>query len=837
MLTTNLSHDNSIQPLTRKVILSIALLFIGTTLAISLKFYNTIKQQAEHNLSTLADTLSWESRIALTNGNPTFTEDILAQLKNSPTILSATLYDTQSNIVADYNPGLLSNKARPILPNNLQKADDPELSITQSFLNIPEMWWQKIFGDIKKYRLATGYSEIIEYSDGGYIHLFRPVLWNNNPVGILHVTSEFDRSNTFIGYCYPIFAGLLIFTGLVYFLIQHYIEKRLAKPIVDLTTMLTLAINREPYNLTTLPTNFEPMIHLTYACKQIVEQLPTTDKKLNPQSITPIVDNTHQLAELTYQYQKLLNINYATVAAKTDAETANHAKLDFLASISHEIRTPMSAVLGMADFLWETDLKPEQRNCLEVMRQSSALLLKIANDILDFAKIETGELALSKNEFNCNELLRSNFQLLELEAKSKGLKYALETSIELPNLLTGDSARLTQILVNLLSNAIKYTAQGEVRLRASCQPRAYRKIRLFCEITDTGIGIAPEQLDLIFKAFSQSQSTLTRIYPGTGLGLAITKQLVQLMAGQIGVNSQPGIGSTFWFWVDLPISNTPIKPVKPQNNYRFKAKLLVAEDYPANQLVVERFLEDLGCQVHLVNNGFEAVKALKNQHFDLVFMDCQMPFLNGYEATREIRSMETERSGDNHMPIIALTAHALNEDEIKCKDAGMDEWVTKPFTRHDLSKILQKWLPQELILTNQPTLKTDVQTLAKASNVLDDNSAINMRFFSQQFKLDNIDDLAFLSALTKTFQQNAASILSNMQHSIDDANIENIRKLAHGLKSLSSNVGSGKLTELCSAMEQTGNTAQIRQTQEILDSMKQEYLRVLGELNALCTKA
>jgi two-component system, sensor histidine kinase len=356
-------------------------------------------------------------------------------------------------------------------------------------------------------------------------------------------------------------------------------------------------------------------------------------------------------------------------------------------------------------------------------------------------------------------------------------------------------------------------------------------------VTDTGIGINPDKLNLIFDAFSQADNTMTRIYRGTGLGLAISKQLVKLMQGQIGVNSQPGIGSTFWFWVDLEKSKALPKTLKTNANYRFKAKLLVAEDYPANQLVVQRFLEDLGCKVHLVNNGFEAVKALKTQHFDLVFMDCQMPFMDGYQATEEIRRNELSAGSNNHIPIIALTAHALSEDEAKCKEAGMDEWVTKPFTRQDLSKTLQKWLPKQLIVPDQPALKTDIDTLVKASNVIEDTTAINMEFFTRQFKLDNVDDLAFITSLMHTFQQNAAQTLSNLQQSIENNDAEQIRKQAHGLKSLSTNVGSGKLTELCMTMEQAGKNNTLSDTQPLLESMKQEYLRVLTELNALCAKA
>jgi two-component system, sensor histidine kinase len=817
----------------------LALIFVVSTL--SFREYFNRKQQAEQDLSAIAGIITWNNRAALALKDFDSTKESLQSLKNQQGIVSAFFYDGAGKVVATYKTAHQLNEPITAMQAINIVRDDATIALSEppdhSVLGSLQLELKKIFRDASRHPLKTGYSEVTVYDQHDHLHLFRPIFMGNKLIGILHLVDNLSRLNAFLSSFYLITAALVFFTLLAVLYISTRLQQIFSDPLINLMQAMR-AVSQEKQFTTRVPkTNNDEIGQLVDVYNAMLDEIHSRDTLLEWQREMLAIQVEDRTAELSSKNAELQRVIAEALTAKEDAEASSRAKSQFLSNISHEIRTPMNAILGMADFLWHSDLVDEQRRSVKVMKQSSALLLSVINDILDFSKIESGKLALSLQNFVCQNLLRDSFELLQIEAKAKDLRYRLQINSELPELVLGDSVRLSQILVNLLSNAVKFTAQGEVTLSVSSQALPEQKVRLYCEITDTGIGISADKLNLIFDAFSQADSTMTRIYRGTGLGLAIAKQLVQLMQGQIGVNSQPGIGSTFWFWVDLEISKALPKLLKTNNNYRFKAKLLVAEDYPANQLVVQRFLEDLGCQVYLVSNGFEAVKVLKNQHFDLVFMDCQMPFMDGYQATKEIRREELAEGSGKHIPIIALTAHALSEDETQCKEAGMDEWVTKPFTRQDLSKALQKWLPEQLLISDQPALKTDISTLVKASSVIEDTTAINMGFFTQQFHLDNIVDLDFITTLTQTFQQDAARTLSNLQQSIESGDAEQIRKLAHGLKSLSTNVASGKLTELCKTMEQAGKNNNLTDTQALLESMKQEYLRVLTELNALCAKA
>jgi signal transduction histidine kinase/CheY-like chemotaxis protein len=368
--------------------------------------------------------------------------------------------------------------------------------------------------------------------------------------------------------------------------------------------------------------------------------------------------------------ERLEQTNRELMASNAAALEANRAKSAFLAAMSHEVRTPMNGVVGMTELLLTTALDDAQRQSTLTIQRSALSLLRILNDILDFSKIEAGQLAMERAPFDVRQAIDETLQLLRPQAEQRGLALHVEWSPAVPNALVGDAVRFRQLITNLVGNAIKFTPSGHITVRVT---RSAGPERLHVAVEDTGIGIASDTLPRLFEPFLQADDTTTRRFGGTGLGLAIVRRLCELMGGTCGAESVEGAGSTFWFALPLELPSVPVA-------------LPITREAPAPTTRTRRPMHIL------VENGVEAVAALHRDHpFDLVIMDWQMPELDGLEATRRVR--QAEIGSNRRVPILALTANALVGDRERCLDAGMDDFLSKPFQLQDLDALLERWRP------------------------------------------------------------------------------------------------------------------------------------------------
>ncbi len=671
---------------------------------------------------------------------------------------------------------------------------------------------------------------------------------------------------------------------------------------------------------------------------------------------------------------------HALVLAQ-EAGEANKAKSQFLANMSHEIRTPMNGVIGMADLLTQTDLTPRQKRFADTIRTSADALLMLINDILDFSKIEAGRLELESTDFELRQTVEDVCELLAERAHEKKLELAVEVDDATPTRVKGDPGRLRQILINLVGNAIKFTEKGEVLVRLYSVEQTAEEAVLRCEVRDTGIGIKPEAREHIFDAFTQADASMTRRYGGTGLGLAIARQLVAMMSGTIGVESEPGKGSNFWFTIRLrkPEKGTSPKPAprrdlqglhvlivddndtnreilrhqveswgmryelardgsealrvlreagarqepfqvaildmmmpgmdgmelaqriksqadiaatrlvvltsmglrgdagearragieaymsKPvrqselfdclatllgreandtslltkhnlsEGRPAFPARILLAEDNAVNQEVQTCMLENLGCRVDVAADGQEAVAVLERGTYDLVLMDCQMPVMDGFTATAEIRRREAATPGRARMTIVALTANAMEGDRERCLATGMDDYLSKPLRQEALVAVLRKWMPAATPggLRGENPAAAPVAGAAPAGPLPD---PIDWNVLDTLRIIQRPNAPSLLDRASTLYLQTAKDYLGRLQGLVTGGNAAGVREAAHALKGSSGTIGAKRMAGLCKELEDMGRSGELEGAIAKLLEVRAEFGRVETTLTGVIEK-
>ena len=706
-----------------------------------------VKRDLIENIQIQSDIISENSLASLA-----FTDNVSAQrtlqaLKYNTDILYAGLYDNNLKLLAEYKHAQLQ---------------DNVIVIAEEFVSTPSF-----------------------ISTKDYAQIINPIKINGELLGHVVLRSNFDSLNKKLHHYIFILLGLFALTFIIALYLSSQLQRVITRPILYFANFIHDVTDSRIHHTKAVKESDDELGHLIDAFNIMLEQLDLSFKTRDDaqRALSHHLNHLQEIIhEQTLDLQKSLDI----------ADHANRSKSDFLANMSHEIRTPMNAIMGMSHLVKSTPLSEKQRYYINKIDISTQMLMSIINDILDYSKIESGKMLLDNTVFLLDDLVVYVIDSVSIKAKQKHIELSTIIESNVPRRLVGDSLRLGQILLNLVSNAVKFTEMGDIRVKIELNHQMENLVSLHFSVSDTGIGLSPQQIDRLFQPFSQADSSITRKYGGTGLGLSICKQLAGLMNSEIQVSSIEGKGSVFSFDLTLSIApekltdaNSMIKHKDTTSPHYKHQRVLLVEDNEINREVVIELLTSMDLEVMIASNGQEGLELAKNKHFDLILMDIQMPVMDGITATQHIRAEKSLQS----IPIIAMTANAMTSDYEKSIAAGMNDHLSKPIEMDKLIATLNRWLGIDLSIKNAPKSKASAFPntlepfdLEKASKLSNDNNEL-------------------LHRLLLSFAKRYQDAPKQLREFIDTKNFTEIEHLAHSLKGVAGTLAAQELKEAASALE------------------------------------